>query len=119
MSEDAAVVLAAGKGTRMRSSLPKVLQLLAGKSMLERVLDGLEVAGFPHPTVLVGYGSDLVKAAIGDRCDYVLKPRLLGTGDAARVELASLPGSLERVLVIHGDEPMIPPRIYSQMLILQ
>ena len=57
MSGEAALVLAAGKGTRMKSRLPKVLHPLAGKPMLGRVLDTLAQAGFSRPVVVVGYGA--------------------------------------------------------------
>lgn len=116
MSEDAAVVLAAGKGTRMHSRLPKVLHLLAGKPMLARVLNSLRAAGFDRPTVVVGYGADQIRAAVGDRCQYVEQTEQRGTGDAARVGLEVLPSHIDRVLLVHGDDPMVPPGTYRDML---
>lgn len=119
MSGDAALVLAAGKGTRMNSSLPKVLHPLAGKPMLVRVLNSLSDAGFPAPAVVVGYGADSIREAIGGRCTYVLQERQAGTGDAARVGMTVIDPSVRRVLVVHGDEPMIPGTVYRDMLALQ
>ncbi|HEY8684279.1 MAG TPA: bifunctional UDP-N-acetylglucosamine diphosphorylase/glucosamine-1-phosphate N-acetyltransferase GlmU [Chloroflexota bacterium] len=118
MSEEA-LVLAAGKGTRMRSRLPKVLHPLAGRPMLTRVLNALARSGFSQPTVVVGYGADDIRAVVGDRCRYVLQAEQLGTGDAARVGLAALPRSTNRLLVVHGDEPLIPADSYREMLNLQ
>ncbi len=119
MSGDATLVLAAGKGTRMKSRLPKVLHRLAGKPMLIRVLDSLADAGFPDPVVVVGYGAGQIRQTAGDRCRYVLQEDQGGTGDAARVGVAALDPSVRRVLIVHGDEPMISGDVYRRMLDLQ
>jgi bifunctional UDP-N-acetylglucosamine pyrophosphorylase/glucosamine-1-phosphate N-acetyltransferase len=103
----------------MRSSLPKVLHQIAGKSMLERVLDALAGAGFPCPTVVLGHEAEAIRQQAGERCRYVEQVPQLGTGDAARVGLGSLPPSVQRVLLVHGDEPMIDPGVYREMLDLQ
>lgn len=116
---DAALVLAAGKGTRMRSSLPKVLHRLAGKPMVARVLDALTEAGFGKPTVLVGYGAETIEREVGDRCVYVVQPEQLGTGDAARVGLEAMAPAPKRLLLVHGDEPLIEASVYREMLDLQ
>jgi bifunctional UDP-N-acetylglucosamine pyrophosphorylase/glucosamine-1-phosphate N-acetyltransferase len=103
----------------MASPLPKVLQPLAGLSMLERVLRLLAGVGFDRPTVLVGYRGDLVRAAGGERCSYVDQGEMLGTGHAARILMEALPSDTRRVLLIHGDEPLIPPEALGEMLELQ
>jgi bifunctional UDP-N-acetylglucosamine pyrophosphorylase/glucosamine-1-phosphate N-acetyltransferase len=103
----------------MASPLPKVLQPLAGLSMLERVLRVLGDAGFAQPTVLIGYRGDLVRDAGGERCSYVEQGEMLGTGHAARVLVDGLPPDTRRVLLVHGDEPLIPPEALSEMLELQ
>ena len=90
MSEEA-IVLAAGKGTRMRSSLPKVLHPLAGKPMLVRVLDAVRDAGFARPAVVVGYGAEQIQERVGERCRWVLQDEQLGTGHAARLGLEATP----------------------------
>lgn len=118
MSEEA-IVLAAGKGTRMRSSLPKVLHSLAGKPILVRVLNALADAGFERPAVVIGYGAQQIQATVGDRCRWVVQDELLGTGHAARLGLESLPARVERVMIVHGDEPLIVPETYSRMLDFQ
>jgi bifunctional UDP-N-acetylglucosamine pyrophosphorylase/glucosamine-1-phosphate N-acetyltransferase len=118
VSEEA-LVLAAGKGTRMRSRLPKVLHPLAGSPMLTRVLNTLTESGFSQPTVVVGYGADRIREVVGDRCRYVLQEEQRGTGDAARVGFATFPATTTRVLLVHGDEPLISARSYREMLDLQ
>jgi bifunctional UDP-N-acetylglucosamine pyrophosphorylase / glucosamine-1-phosphate N-acetyltransferase len=87
--------------------------------MLERVLRLLASVGFERPTVLVGYRSDLVREFAGDRCLYVEQGEQLGTGHAARVSLESLPDEIERLVLIHGDEPLLPPDSIQEMLQLQ
>ncbi len=87
--------------------------------MLTRILDTLHDVGFSYPTVVVGYGADRIRHDTGERCRYVVQEDQRGTGDAARVAFASLPASTERVLLVHGDEPLIPIRAYREMLALQ
>jgi bifunctional UDP-N-acetylglucosamine pyrophosphorylase/glucosamine-1-phosphate N-acetyltransferase len=117
--DDAAVILAAGKGTRMASQLPKVLHPLAGIPMIVRVLRILTETGFPHPTVLVGYGGDQVRATVGDGCRYVDQGEQLGTGHAAQQLLAALPAGIRRILLVHGDEPLLPTNTLRRMLEIQ
>jgi len=116
---EAALVLAAGKGTRMRSSLPKVLHRLAGTTMLARVLRALNGIGFARPTIIVGYGAELVRQEAGESARFVVQDRQLGTGHAVRIGMDSLPGDVQRVLVVNGDEPLLPPETLRQMLDLQ
>jgi bifunctional UDP-N-acetylglucosamine pyrophosphorylase/glucosamine-1-phosphate N-acetyltransferase len=116
MSEEAVLVLAAGKGTRTRSALPKVLHPLGGRSIIERVLDSIRAAHLPDPTLVVGYGADRIREVVGDRCLYVDQGEQLGTGHATRVGLDTLSPSVQRVIVIHGDEPLIPPDAFARML---
>ena len=116
MSGDVAIVLAAGQGTRMRSTLPKVLHPIAGRPMLGLVLDSLGEAGFPAPTVVVGRDAQRVRDTIGDRARYVEQAEQRGTGDTARVGLDSLAPAVSRILVVHGDEPLLPSSVYSEML---
>lgn len=113
---DVAIVLAAGKGTRMRSQRPKVLHELAGRSMLDRVLGTLAGAGFPCPLAVVGYAAGMVQSRMGNRCTYVHQTAMLGTGDAMRVAMDVVSDDTDRVLLVHGDEPLIPAAALQQML---
>jgi bifunctional UDP-N-acetylglucosamine pyrophosphorylase/glucosamine-1-phosphate N-acetyltransferase len=101
-----AVILAAGEGTRMRSALPKVLHPLAGRALIDHVIDAaIAVTGRP-PVVVVGPGRADVVAAIGDRAECVEQPEPRGTGDALRSVPEHLRESGE-VLVMSGDVPLV------------
>jgi bifunctional UDP-N-acetylglucosamine pyrophosphorylase/glucosamine-1-phosphate N-acetyltransferase/UDP-N-acetylglucosamine pyrophosphorylase len=105
-----AVVLAAGKGTRMKSELPKVLVPVAGRPMIEYVLDSLAAAGIGEVLLVVGYRADLVRAALANRrgVTFVEQTQQLGTGHAVMVcrdELARRGDAA--VFVLAGDSPMM------------
>ena len=81
----AAVILAAGQGTRMKSTLPKVLHALNGKPMLWHVMQPALDAGSTKPVVVIGNGAEQVREAIGEDAAYfVLQTERLGTGHAAQ-----------------------------------
>lgn len=104
-----AVVLAAGEGTRMRSTLPKVLHPVAGRSMLAWVLDAVAETKPERTVVVVGHGADDVIASLPDGVEHCVQNQRLGTGHAASVALEHL-GSLlagTGVLVVPGDTPLI------------
>ena len=103
----AAVVLAAGQGTRMKSALPKVLHPVAGRPMIEYVLDAVHGAGVNRVIVVVGYEAALVEARLSDRAETVRQVEQLGTGHAvlqAGPLLADFDGDL---LVLCGDTPLV------------
>ena len=101
-----AVILAAGQGKRMRSSLPKVLHPLAGRPMVRYVVDAAREAGFHRLVVVVAPDADAVRAALGDDIDYVVQAEPLGTGHAlAQAEQAA--GEAGQLLVLNGDVPLI------------
>src|ERR1700686_4504802 len=127
------VVLAAGKGTRMRSTLPKVLHPLAGLPLLAHVLDALDTipsassfaplhaaTGNHKPVVVVGYEAEQIERAFGERCLYVLQQEQLGTGHAALVARATvdaLDPLPETVLVCYGDTPLISNEVLARVLV--
>lgn len=77
------VILAAGKGTRMYSDLPKVLHTLAGKAMVQHVIDAANELGAAHVHLVYGHGGDLLKQALkDDNLNWVLQAEQLGTGHA-------------------------------------
>ncbi len=102
------VILAAGKGTRMRSALPKVLHKIAAKSMVEHVIDA--ATQLPHiaSTQLVyGHGGDLMQQALAHRdVNWALQAEQLGTGHAVAQAMPELPDS-GKVLILYGDVPLI------------
>jgi bifunctional UDP-N-acetylglucosamine pyrophosphorylase/glucosamine-1-phosphate N-acetyltransferase len=111
-----AVVLAAGQGTRMKSSLPKVVHPIAGRAMVNWVLDALRGAGVEHVVVVVGHGADAVRDALPADVAVVVQERQLGTGDAAQVGLAGLDAGCDTVVVACGDTPLLPSALIARMV---
>ncbi|MBQ2137221.1 MAG: NTP transferase domain-containing protein, partial [Selenomonas sp.] len=70
MSDLVTVILAAGKGTRMKSKLPKVLHKAAGKSMVQHVIDAAKAAGAKRNIVVTGFGGDMVREALGNQAEF-------------------------------------------------
>ena len=104
-----AVVMAAGKGTRMKSELPKVLYPVLERPMIEYVLDALEQAGVDKILIVVGYRSDLVRETLSHRrnLEFVEQTEQLGTGHAVMTCQEKLKRHNDSVMVVAGDCPMI------------
>lgn len=112
------IVLAAGKSTRMKSALPKVLHDVCGRPMIEHVLDALRRAGVEKTVVVVGHRADLVQGALSKRRDleFSLQEEQKGTGHAVmmcREQLAQHDGP---VLVLAGDTPLLKSETLQLML---
>lgn len=111
----AAVILAAGKGTRMKSKLPKVLHKLCGSPMLSYVMEAVTSAGVEKTVVVVGYGADLVAREVEGAAQVALQAEQLGTAHAlmqAGPFLRDFPGQL---LVLCGDTPLIEAGTLSEL----
>ena len=108
MNEHLAIVMAAGKGTRMESDLPKVLVPAHGRPLVDYVLDALDEAGVSKVVVVVGYKSDLVREALAGRANvtFVEQTEQLGTGHAVQVCKAELEKHQGAVMVLTGDSPL-------------
>lgn len=111
----AAVILAAGKGTRMKSALPKVLHPVAGKPMIRHVLDSLAPLGCGRVVVVVAPGMDQVAAAVKPHATAI-QERQLGTADAVKAALPALAAAVGDVLVLYGDTPFISTGTLERML---
>ena len=110
------VILAAGLGKRMRSSLPKVLHPLAGQPLLAHVLDAARQIGAARRVVVFGHGGEQVQTALaGHDCLWVEQPEQQGTGHAVIQAMPSM-ADLDRVLVLYGDVPLITPETLSRLL---
>ncbi len=120
MSDLVTVVLAAGKGTRMKSALPKVLHRVGGKSMLQHVLDAASAAGARRNIVVVGFGGEQVKEAIGEQAEFVVQKEQLGTGHAVQQAADLLQNETGTVMVLCGDTPLLTgdllKRLYEEHL---
>jgi bifunctional UDP-N-acetylglucosamine pyrophosphorylase / glucosamine-1-phosphate N-acetyltransferase len=104
-----AIVLAGGKGTRMKSDLPKVLHDLRGKSVIRHATDNLREAGIDNVIVVVGYGGDLVKEHLKGGVRFAVQERQLGTGHAVRQALPLLEETTGSVFICYGDMPFLRP----------
>jgi bifunctional UDP-N-acetylglucosamine pyrophosphorylase/glucosamine-1-phosphate N-acetyltransferase len=112
-----AIVLAAGKGTRMHSAHPKVLHLLAGWPMIGHVLLATDRAGVNRTMVVLGHGAEEVRAALPPGTLSVVQEPQLGTGHAVRVALDGLPGAdTEVALLLYGDIPLIRHETLRRLL---
>ena len=104
-----ALVLMAGKGTRMKSDIPKVLHNVMGKPMGWYVLDSLAKAGITNRLVVVGYKSDMVKSTFPKE-KFVLQNPQSGTGHAVKIARRSIPKNITHILVVNGDSPLLTPK---------
>ena len=114
--EIAAVVLAAGKGTRMKSALHKVLHPIAGRSMLDHVLSSLDALAPSRTVLVVGHGREQIEAAVGDRAAMALQEPQQGTGHAVQQAQGALSGFVGDVLILYGDVPFVRSRTLEMML---
>lgn len=109
------VILAAGKGTRMKSTLPKVLHQVAGKPMVELVLDTALAAGVDQVVTVVGYGGDQVAEQLGDRSVIVRQAEQLGTGHAILMAEDQLGGQDGMTLIASGDAPLFRAETFNKL----
>ncbi len=112
-----AIILAAGKGTRMKSDVHKVLHPIGGRSMAEHLIVTLEEIDIAQTYFIIGHGAESVKEHLGNRLHYCLQEEQLGTGHAvlqAERELAHQEGL---TLVINGDTPLITSKTIKQMIV--
>jgi bifunctional UDP-N-acetylglucosamine pyrophosphorylase/glucosamine-1-phosphate N-acetyltransferase len=113
----AAIILAAGKGTRMKSDLHKVLHPIAGKPMLMHLLASVDVLAPAHKVVVVGSGKEQLEAALGGTgCALAVQEPQLGTGHAVQQAQAALAGFDGDVLILYGDVPLVSAGTMQRML---
>jgi len=128
------VILAAGKGTRMNSNLPKVMHKIAGKPMIEHVVDCASSLGTEHIHLVVGHGADVIKRHFlgddshegyvsyeglkGSELSFVSQDNQLGTGHAVQQAMPNIPArSVEdRVLVLYGDVPLVSKDTLKELI---
>src|SRR5574340_1247059 len=135
MDTYAAIVLAAGKGTRMRSTLPKVLHQIAGLPLLAHVLNAIDSIASTdifsplvstttshRPIVVLGHEAQQVNDEFGARCHYAVQEEQLGTGHAvlaAEHTVLALNPIPQTILVCYGDTPQISGQILARVLVEQ
>lgn len=110
------VILAAGKGTRMRSDLPKVLHKIAHKSMVQHVIDTARSMDAAQINLVYGYGGDTLKQSLGEQgLNWVLQAEQLGTGHAVAQAKDNINDD-DTVLVLYGDVPLIQQSTLDALL---
>jgi bifunctional UDP-N-acetylglucosamine pyrophosphorylase / glucosamine-1-phosphate N-acetyltransferase len=114
----AVAVLAAGKGTRMKSHLPKVLHLLGGKTLVERVLDSCHLLQPEKHLVIIGYQGAKVQQALAhyQGIEFVEQEEQLGTGHAVQQLTTALADYQGDLLVINGDAPLLRPETLQKLV---
>lgn len=114
----AAIILAAGHGTRMHSKLPKVLHPLMGRPLLTYAIDAVKGTGAEKPVVVVGHEADTVRSVIGDQVVFALQEQQLGTGHAVLSAKPHVPGDAEVVLVTFADMPLLKAETLQKLVAL-
>ena len=101
------VILAAGMGTRMKSTMPKVLHKVCGKPLSKWVIDASEAAGADKVCAVVGHKAETVKEVLGDVCEFALQAEQKGTGHAVMQAIDVIKNSKGEVVILNGDTPLI------------
>ena len=111
------IILAAGKGTRMGSDLPKVLNLLGGKPLVQHLLDTVSDIKGSKVQLVVGHKPDLVKSSVdvNNKTDFVLQKKQLGTAHAVKQTLKNL-RSNSIALVLYGDGPLVKKQTLTKLI---
>ncbi|TGA96523.1 bifunctional UDP-N-acetylglucosamine diphosphorylase/glucosamine-1-phosphate N-acetyltransferase GlmU [Sporolactobacillus shoreae] len=119
MSTRYAIVLAAGKGTRMKSELYKVLHQICGKPMIRHVIDEIGQAQFSKTFVVVGHGAEDVRSCVGEDAECILQKEQLGTAHAVLQASRQLGGLDGTTIVLCGDAPLITHETIEKLVDFQ
>ncbi|MFH1608789.1 MAG: NTP transferase domain-containing protein [Patescibacteria group bacterium] len=109
------LILAAGKGKRMQSDLPKCLSPLCGKHMIKHLIESISAITHEKPIAVIGYMADLVKKELGELCDYVYQKEQLGTGHAVMCAKEKCKEA-EHIMIISGDQPFISDQTIKNLI---
>jgi bifunctional UDP-N-acetylglucosamine pyrophosphorylase/glucosamine-1-phosphate N-acetyltransferase len=115
LKQAAAIVLAAGEGTRMRSALPKVAHEILGVPLVRYVVDAARAAGVGRVVTVVGHGAEAVGALVPET-EIAVQEQQLGTGHAVRAAESALEGFEGPVLVLAGDAPLLRPETLTELV---
>ena len=111
-----AIIMAAGKGTRMKSKNSKLVQKIYGKEMIKRAVENAKKAGIDDIVTVVGYKKEQVMQVLGDSVQYAVQEEMLGTGHAVMQAAKYLEGKKGKVLVLNGDVPILRPETINNLL---
>jgi bifunctional UDP-N-acetylglucosamine pyrophosphorylase/glucosamine-1-phosphate N-acetyltransferase len=113
----AALILAAGQGTRMKSDLAKVLHEVAGKVMIRYVLEAVQALSPSRIVMVIGHQAEAVRRELaGERLEFVLQEERLGTGHAALMARERFTGFTGTILVLNGDTPLLRPSTLERFI---
>ena len=118
MKQVAAIILAAGKGTRMKSTdKNKVVHALASKPMVAYTVKNLENSGIKSIIVVVGFASESVRVALKNSVTYAVQRKRLGTGHAVKVGLSKVPKNVQQIVSLYADDSAFySPKLISSLL---
>ncbi|MFC0525136.1 bifunctional UDP-N-acetylglucosamine diphosphorylase/glucosamine-1-phosphate N-acetyltransferase GlmU [Pontibacillus salicampi] len=116
MTQTFAVVLAAGKGTRMKSELPKVLHPVCGKPMVQHITDKLARLSVDQTVTVVGHKSEMIKNQLGDAVKYAMQQEQLGTAHAVKMAERQLADKEGTTLIITGDTPLVTEQTIQNLM---
>lgn len=116
MANTAAVILAAGRGQRMRSGRAKALHELGGVPLVLHVVRSVERAGMGTPWVVSGYQAERVEETLDGLAEFVRQPEMRGTGNAVLHVLEDLPDDVENILVLYADCPLVPDALLTELM---
>lgn len=120
MDKYSAVILAAGKGTRMNngqsSDIPKVMYMLKGKPIIDWAVDSIKAVGITRIVLVVGYKKELIEKHFGDTLEYAVQEEQLGTGHAVGQAKLLLGNQSEQVVVSCGDCPLYKPETIKRLM---
>jgi bifunctional UDP-N-acetylglucosamine pyrophosphorylase/glucosamine-1-phosphate N-acetyltransferase len=116
MKDVSVIILAAGKGVRMKSDLPKAAHRVCGKEMINHVVDNTKEMGASRIIVVVGYKAEVVRSVLDKNIDTVYQERQLGTGHAVMQAVPLIPENSRQVLVLYGDTPLVRPETLKELI---
>lgn len=116
MEDIMAIVIAAGKGTRMKSKNSKLVQKIYGKEIVKRAYENVKKAGVEDVIVVVGHQKEQVMQVLGENVKYVEQKEMLGTGHAVMQATELLKGRKGKILAVYGDVPLLRPETLKKLL---
>lgn len=111
-----AIVMAAGKGTRMKSKKSKLVHKIYGKEIIRRAVENVKKAGIQEVITVVGYQKEQIEEVLGDSVKYAIQEEQLGTGHAVKQASKLLEGKKGKVLVLNGDHPIMRPETLKKLV---
>ena len=117
MEDIMAIVIAAGKGTRMKSKNSKLVQKIYGKEVVKRAYENVKKAGVEDVIVVVGHQKEQVMQVLGENVQYVEQKEMLGTGHAVMQATHLLKEKKGKILAVYGDVPLLRPETLKKLLV--